>query len=156
MLQFKVLACLSVCAVLATGCTTTPTATQKEQAGMVLGGVLGGALGSQVGGGEGRTAAIILGTIAGAAIGGSVGKSMADTDRLKTAEALESTKTGTRAAWKNPDSGNEYVVTPQRTYTTASGPCRDYTVSAVVSGKKEKINGTACRQSDGGWQTQNP
>ena len=156
MFPYQVLTSFSVCALLAAGCTTTPTATQKEQAGMVLGGVLGGALGSQVGGGEGRTAAIILGTIAGAAIGGSVGKSMADTDRLKTAEALESTRTGNTAAWKNPDSGNEYTVVPSRTYKTASGPCRDYTINAVVSGKKEKINGTACRQSDGSWQTQNP
>ena len=156
MLQFKVLASFSICALLATGCTTTPTATQKEQAGMVMGGVLGGALGSQIGGGEGRTAAIILGTIAGAAIGGSVGKSMAEVDRLKTAEALESARTGTTTAWKNPDSGNEYVVVPSKTSKTASGPCRDYTMTAVVSGKKEKINGTACRQADGSWQTQSP
>jgi surface antigen len=156
MLRFKVLASVSVCACLATACTNTPTATQKEQAGMVMGGVLGGALGSQIGGGEGRTAAIILGTIAGAAIGGSVGKSMADVDRLKTAEALEGAKSGTTTSWKNPDSGNEYVFTPQRSYKTNSGPCRDYTINAVVSGKKEKINGTACRQPDGSWQTQSP
>ncbi len=147
---------ISISALLLTACTTTPTATQKEQAGMVLGGVLGGALGSQVGGGEGKTAAIILGTIAGAAIGGSVGKSMADTDRLKTAEALETARTGTATRWKNPDTGNQYAIVPDRTYTTSSGPCRDYTMDAVVGGKKEKINGTACRQSDGSWQTKSP
>ncbi len=156
MLRFKFIATISACSVLIVACTTTPTATQKEQAGMVMGGVLGGALGSQIGGGEGRTAAIILGTIAGAAIGGSVGKSMADVDRLKTVEALESTKTGNSARWKNPDSGNEYVVMPERTYNTSSGPCRDYVINAVVSGKKEKINGTACRQPDGSWQTKSP
>ena len=147
---------ISTSALLLSACTTTPTATQKEQAGMVLGGVLGGALGSQIGGGEGKTAAIILGTIAGAAIGGSVGKSMADTDRLKTAEALESSRTGTATRWKNPDSGNEYVIVPERTYSTSSGPCRDYTMDAIVSGKKQKITGTACRQADGSWQSQNP
>ncbi len=150
------LACIGCSVLLFSGCTTTPTPAQKEQAGMVLGGVLGGALGSQVGGGEGRTAAIILGTIAGAAIGGSVGKSMADTDRLKTAEALEGARTGSATRWKNPDSGNEYVVVPERTYTTSGGPCRDYTINAIVSGKKEKIVGTACRQQDGSWQTKTP
>jgi surface antigen len=150
------LAGISISALLLGACTTPPTATQKEQAGMVLGGVLGGALGSQIGGGEGKTAAIILGTIAGAAIGGSVGKSMADTDRLKTAEALESSRTGTTTRWKNPDTGNEYMIVPERTYSTSSGPCRDYTMDAIVNGKKEKITGTACRQSDGSWQTKSP
>jgi surface antigen len=149
-------ACMSAGVLLLGACTTTPTATQKEQAGMVLGGVLGGALGSQIGGGEGKTAAIILGTIAGAAIGGSVGKSMAETDRLKTAQALETTRTGNATRWKNPDSGNEYVIVPDRTYTTSSGPCRDYTMDAIVNGKKEKILGTACRQPDGSWQNKNP
>jgi surface antigen len=126
---------------------------KQEQAGMVIGGVLGGTLGSQIGGGDGRTAAVILGTLLGATIGGSVGRSMADTDRLKTAQALENVRTGVPTSWRNPDSGNQYVVVPTRTYENPTGPCRDYTVDATVAGKKDKINGTACRQADGSWQT---
>jgi surface antigen len=128
---------------------------QQEKAGMVIGGVLGGVLGAQVGHGDGRTTAIILGTLAGTAIGGAVGRSMAETDKLKTAHALENVRTGVPSAWKNPDTGNEYVVVPTRGFDGPTGPCRDYTVDAMVAGSKDKIFGTACRQPDGSWQARN-
>lgn len=132
------------------GCANPVT---QEQTGMVLGGALGGALGSQVGGGRGRTAATIAGTIAGAAIGGAVGRSMDDTDRLKVANTLESSRTGRASTWRNPDTGNSYAVTPTRTYESRGTPCREYTVDGNIGGKKEKIAGTACRQADGSWRT---
>lgn len=74
------------------GCATEP-GHQQEQAGMIIGGILGGAVGSQVGKGSGKTVAIIAGTLAGAAIGGSIGRSMDDTDKLKTAQTLETVRT---------------------------------------------------------------
>jgi surface antigen len=119
---------------------------------MVLGGVLGGALGSQVGKGRGRTVATVVGTIAGAAVGGKVGRSMDDTDRMKMAHSLESSRTGVATRWRNPDSGNAYTVMPTRTYESGDTPCRDYTVDGYVGGRKEKITGTACRQPDGTWR----
>ncbi len=131
------------------GCAQEPT---KQDVGMVIGGVLGGLLGSQVGGGHGRTAAIIGGTLAGAAIGGAVGKSMDEVDRMKTAATLENVRTGVSSTWKNPDTGNKYTVTPIKTYETSAGPCREYTVDAVVAGKPEKVYGTACRRADGSWK----
>lgn len=140
------------CSLIASGCSAPVT---QEQTGMVIGGALGGALGSQVGGGRGRTAATIAGTIAGAAIGGSVGRSMDDTDRMKVAQSLETSRTGVRSQWRNPDSGNQYAVVPTRTYESAGTPCREYTVDGTVGGKKEKITGTACRQADGSWRTTN-
>jgi surface antigen len=140
-----------ILAVTLAGCAAPPT---QEQAGMVIGGVLGGVLGSQVGGGHGRTAATIIGSIAGAVIGGLVGRSMDDTDRLKTAHALESVRTGVPSTWRNPDSGNQYTVVPTRTYDTGTGPCREYTIDARVGGKPEKVYGTACRQADGSWRAQ--
>jgi uncharacterized protein YcfJ len=88
---------------------------------MVIGGALGGLLGNQVGGGSGRTAAIIVGTLAGAAIGGRVGQSMDDTDRMKAALSPENVRTGVNSSWKNPDTGNQYTVTPTRTFDTDSG-----------------------------------
>lgn len=126
----------------------------QEQTGMVIGGALGGLLGSQVGGGHGRIAATILGTLGGAAIGGSIGRSMDETDRLKTALALENVRTGVPSTWRNPDTGYQYSVTPTQTYETSSGPCREYTIDAVVGGKTEQVYGTACRQSDGSWRIQ--
>lgn len=122
---------------------------------MVIGGVLGGVLGSQVGRGDGRTAAIILGSLAGAAIGGSIGQSMAEVDKRKTSQALENVRTGVPTSWRNPDSGNQYVVVPTRTYEAPSGPCREYSIDAVIGGKRDKVFGTACRQPDGSWQVRN-
>ena len=133
------------------GCATQPT---NQEAGMVIGGILGGVLGSQVGHGDGTTAAIIVGTLLGGAIGGAVGRSMDDTDRLKTAHSLETVRTGVPSRWKNPDSGNSYTVVPTKTVETATGPCREYKIDAVVAGELEKVYGTACRQADGSWKTQ--
>jgi surface antigen len=130
------------------GCAAPPS---NEQGGMVVGGILGGVLGSQVGRGSGRTAAIIVGTLVGAAIGGNVGRSMDATDRLKTAHALESVRTTVPSTWVNPDTRNQYTVVPTSTYETASGPCREYTMKAVIGGKPETVYGTACRQPDGSW-----
>lgn len=124
----------------------------KENAGMIVGGLLGGVLGHQVGGGKGRTAATALGTLIGASIGGSVGRSMDDMDRMKVGATLETTRTGVTSRWENPDTGYEYAVTPTKTYETAEGPCREYTMDAVIGGKTEQVYGTACRQPDGSWK----
>lgn len=149
-MNMKRMTVVALCgAMLAGGCTTQPT---QEQGGMVIGGVLGGVLGSQVGEGSGRTVATIAGSLIGAVIGGSVGRSMDDRDRMKTSLALENVRTGVPSTWRNPDTGNSYTVVPTRTYDTAQGPCREYTVDGVVAGKKERVYGTACRQPDGSWR----
>ena len=128
---------------------------QQEQTGMVIGGILGGVLGNQVGGGHGRTAAIIAGTLAGAAIGGAIGHNMDENDRRRTAQTLETVRTGVTSRWRNPDTGNDYTVVPTRTYESAEGPCREYTIDAVIGGRNETVYGTACRQPDGSWQVRN-
>lgn len=119
---------------------------------MVIGGIVGGVLGSQVGRGHGRTAATIVGTLVGAAVGGAIGRSMAETDRIKTAHSLETVRTGVPSSWRNPDTGNQYTVTPTRTFDSAQGPCREYMVDAIIGGKREQVYGTACRQPDGSWR----
>jgi surface antigen len=45
-------------------------------------------------------------------------------------------------------------VVPTRTYASAQGPCREYTMDAVVGGRPENVYGTACRQADGSWRVQ--
>lgn len=124
----------------------------KENAGMIVGGILGGVLGHQVGSGRGQAAATALGTLIGASIGGSVGRSMDEVDRMKVGATLETTRTGVTTRWKNPDTGHEYAVTPTKTYESAEGPCREYTMDAVIGGKTEQVYGTACRQPDGSWK----
>ena len=131
-------------------CESPPT---KQQTGTVAGAVVGGVVGSTIGGGTGRTVAIVAGTVAGALFGSHIGKRMDEADRLKAAQALETQTTGQRTTWKNPDTGSEYTMTPTRTYESAGGPCRDFTVEARIEGKPEKVQGSACRQSDGTWKT---
>ena len=132
-----------------TGCETTTHAQQGE----VVGGVLGGVLGSQVGDGSGQTAAIIIGTMAGSMIGRQIGQSMDDVDRMKTAEALNNNRTGQSTTWTNPDTGEEYTVTPTRTFEEPSGPCREFELDATVGGEPDqKVGGTACLQPDGSWK----
>src|SRR5438309_11569635 len=107
-------------------CETPPT---KEQKGSVAGAVVGGVVGSTIGGGTGRTVAIVAGTLAGALIGGRIGQKMDEVDRLKAAQALESTSTGQSATWKNPDTGAQYTTTPTRTYEESGVPAREHTVN---------------------------
>jgi surface antigen len=143
--------CAAAAALLLGGCDTPQP--RNEQSGAIIGAVAGGLLGAQVGGGSGRTAATIAGTIVGALVGGNIGRSMDQADRQRTALALETSRTGAPTYWRNPDNGNQYTVVPTQTVQTPKGPCRDYTVDAVMGGRVEKVHGTACRQPDGTWRT---
>lgn len=149
MTQHRTLLLIPLVALALSGCNTPPT---QEQSGMVIGGLLGGVIGNQVGRGSGRTAAIIVGTLVGATVGGNVGRSMDETDRLKTAHVLESVRTSVPSTWVNPDTRNQYTVTPTRTFDATTGPCREYSMRAVIGGKPETVYGTACRQADGSWK----
>ncbi len=140
--------------VLAAALVTAGCATHghKEDVGMLIGGVMGGVLGSQVGSGRGRTLATAAGAVVGGAVGASVGRSMDELDRMKMSATLETTRTGVASEWQNPDTGYYYRMEPTRTYETAEGPCREYTMDAEIGGRTEQVYGTACRQPDGSWQ----
>jgi surface antigen len=138
------------CAAALAACETPPT---KEQMGTVGGAVVGGVVGSTIGGGTGRTVAILAGTIGGAMVGNRIGRKLDEADRLKAAQALENAPTGQQVAWRNPDTGAEYSLTPTRTYEGAQ-PCRDFTVNASIDGKPETVRGKACRKPDGSWQAE--
>lgn len=69
--------------------------------------------------------------------------------------ALETAPTGRAVGWKNPDNGNQYRVTPTRTYYDSEQPCREYTTLATIGGKQQQIYGKACRKADGSWQVVN-
>jgi len=144
-----------VAGLIATTFTLGACETTQEDTGRVIGAIAGGVLGSNVGGGHGRTAATIAGTMLGGYIGGTLGRSMDENDRYQANEAMESAPTNQTTSWSNPDSGNEYSVTPTRTYYSDSRPCREYTTEAWIDGRKETIYGTACRNSDGSWQASN-
>jgi len=135
----------------------------KEQTGTLLGAIGGAAIGDAIGGkggGTGNTIAIALGTLAGAAIGSSIGRSLDRADRMamqhRTQYSLESTTSGTRSTWHNPDSGNSGTITPQPAFTNKKNEyCREYQQTITVGGKTETAYGTACRQADGAWKITN-
>lgn len=124
----------------------------NQDLGVITGGAIGGALGSQFGRGSGKILAAVGGTVLGAAIGGKIGNTMDKVDRRNANIALEHTRTGHTTRWHNPDSGNSYAVKPTRTYYRGDQPCRDYTTTAIIGGKKETIYGRACRMADGTWK----
>lgn len=124
----------------------------REAAGNLIGGVVGGVLGSRVGDGDGRKVATVLGAVIGYVVGGSIGRSMDDADQFCTGQALEYGEDRRSVEWKNPDNGQEYSVTPTRTFSTASGYCREFTTESVIGGKTQQVYSTACRQQDGSWK----
>lgn len=128
------------------GCST------KQDTGVLVGGAAGALLGSQFGQGSGQALATVGGALVGALVGGQIGKYMDKTDKLEMNQALEKNATNRSKSWTNPDSGNQYTVTPKRTYYKNSQPCREYTTEAIIGGKKESVYGKACRQADGSWK----
>lgn len=124
----------------------------REEAGALTGAAAGAAVGSTIGSGSGKALAIFIGAVLGSSIGSTMGRYMDEQDRIRTSVILERNRTHQPSTWKNPDTGNNYTVTPTRTYTAAAGPCREFTLDARVGGNPEQLYGTACRQQDGSWK----
>jgi surface antigen len=66
-------------------------------------------------------------------------------------QALESGKSGTAVAWKNPDSGRYGSVVPGPAYQTNGQQCRPYTHTIYIDGRPQVARGNACRNPDGTW-----
>ena len=129
----------------------------KQQGGSLLGGTAGALIGSRFGTGTGRIAATALGAVGGTLIGSNLGRFMDQQDKIKMHKtsqgALESSKSGHTASWKNPDSGHKGSVTPYQAYKNDNGQyCREYMQTITVARKTHQGYGTACRQTDGSWK----
>lgn len=124
----------------------------NESVGTVSGGVVGGVLGSTIGHGTGRTVAIIGGALLGSFLGNQIGKSMDQADQMRFNQALETAPTNKPYTWQNPDSGNAYTVVPTSTVVVEGQPCREFTSTANIGGKPERIYGKACRDASGQWK----
>jgi surface antigen len=146
-------ACVSALALVLTGCG--PGGFTNQNVGAVTGGVVGGLLGNSIGGGSGKVVATIGGAIIGSMIGGGIGAQMDRADQARVRQCINNVPTGRVSSWTNPDTGNRYSVQPTRTYYQDSQPCREFTTIAVIGGKRQKMYGTACRQTDGSWQMMN-
>ena len=126
-------------------------AMNHTDAGTITGGAVGALVGSQFHG-PGRAAAMVGGAVIGAVIGNHIGQSMDAADRMQMRRALEMGPTGRPVVWTNPDNGNYYEIRPERTYYHHRQPCREYTTTAIIGGKKQNIYGKACRMPDGDWR----
>lgn len=147
--------CLSLVSgiLLGSGCASQEDRDLDESdVGQILGGVAGAAAGSQVGEGSGQTVATIAGALIGAVIGERIGARMEDDDREYTAHALEENRTGETASWENPDTGNEFWVTPTETFEDSGRPCREFEFRVETEDGSDVQERTACRDSDGTWE----
>lgn len=125
----------------------------KGQQG-ALGGAAGGALVGQIIGHN--TEATLIGMAVGTMLGYIVGNEMDKYDRQQLNHVYERGVSGNTSAWINPDTNNQYRVTPQPAYTAPSGNsvCRKAEIQAVIDGKQETTYATACRDEYGHWQLQ--
>lgn len=127
------------------------TGMNKGQQG-AMGGAAGGALIGQIIGHN--TEATLIGAAVGTMLGYIVGNEMDKYDRKQLNQTYETGKSGTSSAWVNPDSGNQYKVTPQPAFTNGSQNqwCRKAEIQAIIDGKQETTYTTACRDANGHWQ----
>ena len=144
-----------ICAVIASSMSLSACSSlNNEEVGSLAGGVIGGLVGSRFGGGAGQVIATGAGTLVGAYIGSNIGKTMDRQDQMRLEKALERTKVGKSQSWTNPDSGNKYSVKPTKTYYNGDTPCRTFSTTAYINGKKEVVHGKACRSNNGRWVMQ--
>lgn len=122
----------------------------KRDTGALIGGAAGAVAGSQVGEGRGQTLATIVGAIGGAVLGRELGDRLDERDREKIAESLETEQTGETTVWRDPDTGEEYSLTPVETFEEEGRPCRRFEMA--VEGVEDEVTGVACRESNGVWR----
>ena len=124
--------------------------------GTLLGGAAGGLVGSQIGDGTGQMAAVGAGVFLGAILGNNIGASVDAHDRNCMARTLGQVPDNQQVVWQNPNTGQDYAVTPTRSYDARDGRyCREYTAESIVGGQVQQTYGTACWQPDGSWQIVN-
>lgn len=123
----------------------------RGQTGAVGGAAAGALVGQAIGHNTGAT---LIGAAVGGMLGYIVGNEMDKYDREQLNHAYERGVSNQRSSWINPDSGNQYAVTPQPAYQDPASHqvCRRAEIEAVIDGKRQKTYSTACRDEYGTWQ----
>jgi surface antigen len=127
---------------------------QEGKKGQV-GGVGGAAAGAIIGQAIGHdTEATLLGAAIGGLLGYIVGNEMDKYDLRELNHVYERGASNRPSSWVNPDTGNQYSVTPQPAYSNPSThqPCRKAEIDAIIDGQHKKTYSTACRDEYGRWQ----
>ncbi|WP_028579706.1 glycine zipper domain-containing protein [Desulfogranum japonicum] len=134
-------------------CLLTSCANMNKGQTGALGGAAGGALIGQAIGHN--TEATLIGAAVGTMLGYIVGNEMDKYDKEQLNHVYERGMSNQPSSWVNPDTGSQYMVTPQPAYQNAGGsPCRKAQIEAIIDGKREITNTTACRDQYGQWQLQ--
>lgn len=123
----------------------------KGQSGAAMGAAGGAIVGQAIGH---NTEATLIGALVGTLVGYMVGNEMDKYDRQQLNHVYERGVSGNTSSWTNPDSGHVYNVTPSPATTSASGPCREAQIDAIIGGKRETTYTTACRDYNGQWVLQ--
>ena len=129
----------------------------KQGTGTIVGAVAGGAAGAAIGGSKNRIPGLAIGAVVGGLVGNQIGQSLDEQDRQMAAaaeyRALETGRAGAPVAWDNPQTQHRGQIVPGKPYQQGSQFCRPYTHTIYIGGQPQTARGTACRQSDGTWQT---
>ena len=129
----------------------------KQGTGTIVGAVAGGAAGAAIGGSKNRIPGLAIGAVVGGLVGNQIGQSLDEQDRQMAAaaeyRALETGQAGAPVAWDNPQTQHRGQIVPGKPYQQGSQFCRPYTHTIYIGGQPQTARGTACRQSDGTWQT---
>ena len=123
----------------------------KAQTGTTHGAAAGAVIGQAIGH---STEATLIGIAAGAVLGYLIGNEMDKGDQALINQTYETGKSYQTREWVNPDTGNQYSVTPRPAYRNSRGrDCREAEILTVINGKAERAIGTACREN-GRWVIQ--
>jgi surface antigen len=147
---------LAIVAIISLNACTHVVRAYRGELGQV-GGVGGAAAGAIIGQAIGHnTEATLIGAAVGGLLGYIVGNEMDKYDREQLNYAYEHGVSGQTSVWTNPDTGDQYAVTPTRAYSRpgSSQPCRKAEIKALIGGRMEKAYATACRDAYGHWQLQ--
>ena len=127
----------------------------RAQTGAAGGAAAGALIGQAIGQNTGGT---LIGAAVGTMLGYIVGSEMDKYDRQQLDHMYERGVSNQRSTWVNPDTGNQYTVTPQPAYQEPSSRrvCRRAEIEAVIDGRPERTYSTACRNEYGQWELQQP
>ena len=127
----------------------------RAQTGAVGGAAAGALIGQAIGHNTGGT---LIGAAVGTMLGYIVGSEMDKYDRQQLDHMYERGVSNQRSTWVNPDTGNQYTVTPQPAYQEPSSRrvCRRAEIEAIIDGRPERTYSNACRNEYGQWVLQQP
>lgn len=80
-------------------------------------------------------------------------KYMADDDADKIQQLIDTSQPKMNQTWKNKMTHDAYQFASLGIEVNSQGqPCRTYQIKALIGGRDQQLQTTACRQADGTWQ----